>query len=219
MSSKTSTGGMGWAGSTGSTSPSLGWELGIASHGSGQPNWEEGGLHQVVFPNPGGSWRFSPTRQQPDAENSPRLHRRCREPHDPPPVGYSRPPTSAGCWGDAGRLTRFLKSAVTSRVKTARLRKPVESSWLFWERWLLPKFSRASLYCSSFSTWAARGDTSEGHRVALQHPRPWEMRSHEVLPAPITHLPIPPWQSWADPAAGQQRCALNDLPKVLDFPF
>lgn len=70
---------------------------------------------------------------------------------------------------DLGQLTRFLKSAVTSRVKTARFRKPVESSWLLWERWLLPKFSRASLYCSSFSTWAVWRDTKEGHAVTLQH--------------------------------------------------
>lgn len=69
---------------------------------------------------------------------------------------------------DLGQRTRFLKSAVTSRVKTARFRKPVESSWLFWERWLLPKFSRASLYCSSFSTWAVWGHTREGHGVTLQ---------------------------------------------------
>lgn len=36
--------------------------------------------------------------------------------------------------GGSGSLTRFLKSAATSRVNTARFRKPVDSSWLFWDR-------------------------------------------------------------------------------------
>lgn len=53
-------------------------------------------------------------------------------------------------------LTRFLKSAVTSLVNTARLRKPVETSLLSWVRWLFPKFSRTSMYCSLFSTWAEK---------------------------------------------------------------
>lgn len=51
-------------------------------------------------------------------------------------------------------LTRFLKSAVTSLVNTAKFRKPVETSLLSWVRWLFPKFSRTSMYCSLFSTWA-----------------------------------------------------------------
>jgi hypothetical protein len=32
----------------------------------------------------------------------------------------------------------------------------VDSSWLFWDRWLLPKDSTASRYCSSLSTWPAK---------------------------------------------------------------
>lgn len=51
-------------------------------------------------------------------------------------------------------LTRFLKSAVTSLVNTARLRKPVDTSLLSWVRWLFPKFSSTSVYCSLLSTWA-----------------------------------------------------------------
>lgn len=53
-------------------------------------------------------------------------------------------------------LTRFLKSAVTSLVNTARLRKPVDTSLLSWVRWLFPMFSRTSMYCSLFSTWAGK---------------------------------------------------------------
>lgn len=56
-------------------------------------------------------------------------------------------------------LTRFLKSAVTSLVNTARLRKPVDTSLLSWVRWLFPKFSRTSMYCSLFSTWAGEKKT------------------------------------------------------------
>lgn len=60
-------------------------------------------------------------------------------------------------------LTRFLKSAVTSLVNTARLRKPVDTSLLSWVRWLFPKFSRISMYCSLFSTWAGK-KTTHTHR-------------------------------------------------------
>ncbi len=51
-------------------------------------------------------------------------------------------------------LTRFLKSAVISRVNTARFRKPVEISLLSCVRWLFPRFSRTSVYCSLLSTWS-----------------------------------------------------------------
>jgi hypothetical protein len=73
----------------------------------------------------------------------------------PEEVDYPEPGLRAGqgrSWG----LTRFLKSAATSRVNTAKFRKPVDSSWLFWDRWLLPKDSTASRYCSSLSTWPAK---------------------------------------------------------------
>ena len=93
-------------------------------------------------------------------------------------------------------LTRFLKSAVTSRVKTARLRKPVESSWLFCERWLLPKFSRASLYCSSFSTWAVPG-LGVGDTVRLGWPWLGPRRAHCEVPSAPSPRPHPLPQSCA----------------------
>lgn len=52
--------------------------------------------------------------------------------------GFSSQKQTAGfALSLAGRsrsLTRFLKSAATSRVNTAKFRKPVDSSWLFWDR-------------------------------------------------------------------------------------
>lgn len=78
------------------------------------------------------------------------------------PSGYFRALISIflGVWifnrSISSFLTRFLKSAVTSLVNTARLRKPVETSLLSWLRWLFPKFSRTSIYCSLFSTWAEK---------------------------------------------------------------
>lgn len=102
----------------------------------------------------------------------------------------SRTPRPQPRWSGP-QLTRFLKSAVTSRLNTARLRKPVESSWLLWDRWLLPKVSRASLYCSSFSTWAVQGDTGEGHGVTLQHPVPAAVTSQGAHQHPLPSLPLP----------------------------
>lgn len=64
-------------------------------------------------------------------------------------------------------LTRFLKSAVISLVNTARFRKPVEISLLSWVRWLFPRFSRTSVYCSLLSTWS--GNTTS-HNQKQENP-------------------------------------------------
>lgn len=55
--------------------------------------------------------------------------------------------------------TRFLKSAVSSLVKTENLRnaEPRSGSSLYTQ--FSPNFSRAWVYCSSFSTWAGNTHT------------------------------------------------------------
>lgn len=60
---------------------------------------------------------------------------------------------------DVHRLTRFLKSAVSSLVKTENLRnaEPRSGSSLYTQ--FSPNFSRAWVYCSSFSTWAGNKST------------------------------------------------------------
>lgn len=72
------------------------------------------------------------------------------------PEDFSQlPPTHAPT--QAGqRLTRFLKSAVSSLVKTENLRKAEPRSGSSLHTQFSPNFSRAWVYCSSFSTWAEK---------------------------------------------------------------
>lgn len=51
-------------------------------------------------------------------------------------------------------LTRFLKSAVNSFVNTENFRNALPKSGSSLQTQLPPNFSRAWVYCSSFSTWA-----------------------------------------------------------------
>lgn len=55
---------------------------------------------------------------------------------------------------DSERLTKFLKSPVSSLVKTAKLRNADPTSGLSLFKHTSPSFSRAWVYWSSFSTWA-----------------------------------------------------------------
>lgn len=77
-------------------------------------------------------------------------------------------------------LTRFLKRAVSSLVNTENLRKAEPRSGSSRYTQFSPNFSRAWVYCSSFSTWAERREVKTW--PVIQSAVNW-VRAHKARPS------------------------------------